>query len=203
MTGTTNTRRAMAAAATAAVTLLAAPLIATAAEAPEADKQGLLDVSIASAVWVLIIFLVLVFILYKTAWKNVLAGLNARERRIRQDIADAEAARTKAEASLVEYNKQLSTAEGQVRELLNKAAADAERIGATIRAKAQEEATAATDRANKEIEASKQRALAEIYDQAATLATNVAEKILRREVNADDQKKLVDESLRQMQTVNA
>jgi F-type H+-transporting ATPase subunit b len=51
----------------------------------------------------------------------------------------------------------------------------------------------------KEIETSKQQALAEIYEQAANLATTVAEKILRREISADDQKSLVDETLRQMQ----
>src|SRR5437016_1362626 len=49
------------------------------------------------ALWVLIIFIVLLMILYPTAWRNILAGLKKREQRIRQDIADAEAARKKAE----------------------------------------------------------------------------------------------------------
>ncbi len=182
---------------------LAHPLVAAAAASPPAEpaEPGLLDVNLASAVWVLIIFVVLVFVLYKTAWKNVLAGLNAREARIRGNIADAEAARVKGEASLVEYNKQLATAEGQVRELLAKAVADAERIATGIKMRAQQDAEAAKEAAVKDIETSKQQALTEIYDQAATLATSVAEKILRRNINADDQKALVDESLRQMQTV--
>src|SRR3954469_25770004 len=46
-----------------------------------------------SALWVVIIFLVLLAVLYPTAWKNVLAGLKAREDRIRKDIAEAEATR--------------------------------------------------------------------------------------------------------------
>ena len=61
-----------------------------------------------SAVWTLIIFLILLGILYKGAWKNVLAGLKGREERIRNDIAQAEAARAKAEATLKEYNAQLA-----------------------------------------------------------------------------------------------
>ena len=56
------------------------------------------------AIWVLDHLHVMLAILYPTAWKNVLAGLKAREERIRRDIADAEAARAKAEATLKEYN---------------------------------------------------------------------------------------------------
>ena len=183
---------------------LAAPLAAHAATTPPVEpaaEPGLLDVNLMSAIWVLLIFIVLVFILYKTAWKNVLAGLTAREQRIRRDIADAETARTKAEASLVEYNKTLASAEGQVRELLARATADAERIATGIRMRAQQDAEEAKEKAMKDIEAGKQQALAEIYDQAANLATSVAEKILRRNINAEDQKALVSESLKQLQNV--
>ncbi len=179
---------------------LARPVVTRAAEAAPAEQPDLLHWDVASVVWVLAIFLVVLFILYRTAWKNVLAGLNAREARIRGDIADAEAARVKGEAALVEYNKQLGTAEGQVRELLAKAVADAERIATGIKMRAQQDAEAAKEAAVRDIEASKQQALSEIYEQAATLATSVAEKILRRNINADDQKALVDESLKQMQS---
>src|SRR3954470_15583012 len=41
-----------------------------------------------SALWVIIIFLVLLAVLYPTAWKSVLAGLKAREDRIRRDIQE-------------------------------------------------------------------------------------------------------------------
>src|SRR5262245_11678114 len=63
-----------------------------------------------SAVWVIIIFVVMLVILIPTAWKNVLAGLKKREQRIRSDIAEAEAARAKADATLKEYNTKLAAA---------------------------------------------------------------------------------------------
>src|SRR5882757_4021001 len=47
------------------------------------------------ALWVIAIFVVLLAVLYSTAWKHVLAGLKAREEGIRKNIADAEAARLK------------------------------------------------------------------------------------------------------------
>jgi F-type H+-transporting ATPase subunit b len=165
-------------------------------------EGGLVDFDFASAFWILLIFLTLVFLLKKFAWGNVLAGLTAREMRIRQAIADADAARAKGEAALVEYNKQLSSAQAQVRQLLSDAAIEAEKIAAGIKMHAQQEAEEAKERAMKEIESSKQQALTEIYEQTAALATSVAEKILRRNLNADDQRDLVQRSLDELQAVH-
>jgi F-type H+-transporting ATPase subunit b len=155
------------------------------------------------ALWVVIIFLILLAILYPTAWKNVLAGLKAREQRIRQDIADAEAARTKAEATLKEYNAQLATAEGRVRDMLAKATADGEAIAANIRTRAQQEAEETRERALRDIDAARDQAIAQVHEQAAVLATTVAEKILRRELNAEDQRDLVAQSLSELPAIGA
>ena len=167
---------------------------------PIADSE-LLSFDWASCVWILGIFLVVAIILYKTAWKNVLIGLKAREERIRRDIADAEAARLKADETLRQYNIRLAEAEEKVRAILDKATVDAERIATGIRMKAQQEGEEAKERATKEIEAAKQTALTEIYEQTANLATNVAEKIIRRNLNPDDQRDLVAQSLQQLQGV--
>jgi F-type H+-transporting ATPase subunit b len=162
------------------------------------DSQTLLQ-----AVWVIAIFVLLLAVLYPTAWKNVLAGLKKREERIRHDIADAENARTRAEGTLREYNTRLATAETQVRELITKAAADAEKIAAGIRMRGQQEAEEIKERALKDIDASRKQALTEIYEQTANLSTSIAEKILKRSLNADDQRDLVNESLKQLQSLNA
>jgi len=165
-----------------------------------ADAQ-LLEFNPASAIWILAIFCCVAIILYRTAWKNVLIGLKAREARIRRDIADAESARHKAEDILRQYDSRLSEAEDKVREILDKAVADAEKIGTSIRMKAQEEAEDAKERATKEIESAKNTALTEIYQQTANLATSVAEKIIRRNLNPDDQRDLVEQSLKQLQNI--
>ena len=62
-----------------------------------------------------------------------------------------------------------------------------------------QELTALKDRARRDIEAAKRDALAEIYEQTAALSTAVASKILKRELNASDQKRLVDESIGELQ----
>jgi F-type H+-transporting ATPase subunit b len=155
-----------------------------------------------SALWVVIIFVVLLAVLYPTAWKNILAGLKAREDRIRKDIADAEAARARAEATLKDYTAQLATAEAKVREMIAKAGAEGERVAAGIRTHAQQEAEEIKERAARDIEAAKNSAIGEIYSKTADLATNIAEKILRKNLNADDQRELVNRSLEQLQGLN-
>jgi F-type H+-transporting ATPase subunit b len=156
----------------------------------------------AQALWTIVIFVIMLAILYPTAWKNVLAGLKKREERIRKDIADAEAARLRSESTLKEYNAQLAAAEARGRDILNKATTDAEALATNIRNRAQQESEEIKDRATKDIEAARAQAVADVHRQAAELATLVAEKILRRNLNTSDQEDLVRQSLDQMQTVS-
>jgi F-type H+-transporting ATPase subunit b len=158
--------------------------------------------TIVSSIWVIVIFVIMLAILHQTAWKNVLAGLKKREQRIRQDIADAEASRTKAEATLRQYNEQLATAEGKIRDMLAKAQADSEKIATNLKMQAQQESEEIKNRATREIDAAKNQAIREVHEQAAELATSVAEKIIRRSLNAEDQRDLVNRSLEQLQSVS-
>lgn len=153
---------------------------------------------IANAIWVLVIFIVMLAILYPTAWKGVLAGLKAREERIRKDIAEAEAARVKAEATLAEYNKQLAQAEDRVRSMLAKAQTEGESLAAAIREKATGEAEGIKTKALADIEEAGKAAVAQVHQHAVELSTLIAEKIIRRNLNADDQRELVRASLQQL-----
>ena len=161
------------------------------------------NVGLVSALTTLIIFIVLLVVLSKFAWGPIASGLKAREDKIRKDIENAEAAHAKAEATLKEYQAQLATAENKVRELLTKANADAEQMATSIRMRAQQEAEEAKERATKDIEAAKNQALSEIYAKTAELATDVASKILRRNLNAADQADLVKSSLDQLGKVSS
>lgn len=174
---------------------------ANGAKPAEGQEGGLLTLDIQSIAWVLAIFIVLAIILWRTAWTNVLVGLKAREARIRKDIADAEAARLEAEKILRDYNNKLAEASAKVQELFSKAITDAGALAAKIQADAETRAQERIERAQQEIEETKNQALTEIYDQTATLATSIAEKILRRNLNADDQRDLVNQSLEHLQKV--
>jgi F-type H+-transporting ATPase subunit b len=153
------------------------------------------------AITSLIIFALLVAILGKYAWGPIAKGLQDREDKIRKDIEEAEAARARAEATQREYAAQLATAEQKVRDLLAKAGQDAEQIAAGVRTRAQQEAQETKENATRDIDIAKRDALREVHEHAAVLSTRVAEKILRRNLNPDDQRDLVAASLDQLQSV--
>jgi F-type H+-transporting ATPase subunit b len=178
--------------------------IAVASEAGEHAEPQLLagpDVGLVTAVTTLVIFALLLAVLGKFAWGPIASGLKAREEKIRKDIADAEATRARAEATLREYQQQLAAAENKVREMIGGAVAQGEKMAVDIRARAKQEAEETKNRATREIEAAGKQAVAEIYEKAAEISTAVAEKILRRNINADDQRDLVRRSLEELQSV--
>ncbi len=213
------------------LTLAAAPRVATAADEPaghggnpaaavestadHADgthgagagdhgKPSLLNpinTGLVTSLTTLIVFLALLAILGKYAWGPIAGGLKAREDKIRQDIADADAARARAEATLRDYNAQLAGAETRIREMLAKATADGEAIATNIRARAQQDAEETKERANRDIEAARDQAIGQIHGEAVNLATNIAEKILQRNLNPDDQRDLLARSLDQVQGI--
>jgi F-type H+-transporting ATPase subunit b len=169
---------------------------------PAANLLRPANESAITAVTTLIVFLILVFVLGKFAWGPIATGLKAREDKIRKDIADAEAARARAEATLREYNTKLASAEAQIREMLSKATADAENIATNIRARAQQESEEIKERANRDIETARDQAIGQIHNEAVNLATSIAEKILHRNLNPDDQRDLLARSLEQLQTIS-
>ncbi len=156
-----------------------------------------------TAATTLIVFLGLVAILGKYAWGPIVAGLKAREDKIRADIDAAERARAQADASRRKFEDQLATAENRVRDMINQAQADGQQLAARLRTQAQEEAEEIKRKAMREIEQSQREAVEQIRAEAANLATAVAEKILRREVNKQDQRRLIEESLDEFQTVGS
>jgi len=187
----------------AALLVLLGGKVALAAEGAEGGHEPQLlpgpNVGLVTAITTLVIFALLLAVLGRFAWGPIAEGLRTREQRIRKEIADAEAARAKADALLKEYNDRLATAEAKVRQLMAGAKTDAEKIAAEIRARGEIEAEDARKRATTDIEAAGKKAVREVYEKAAEIATNVAEKILRRHIVAEDQRDLVNQGLEKLQ----
>jgi len=188
------------------------PALSFAAEGKEAAGKGTPEATsplyapnegLITGVAAIAIFALLLAILGTKAWGPILNGLKSREDKIRKDIADAEAARAKAEALLKDYNQQLADAASRAQAVLDKARADAEALAAQIRARGQQEAEESRERATREIEDAKNQALREIHEHAATLATSAAEKIIRKSLNPGDYRDLVDQSIGELQGMRA
>jgi F-type H+-transporting ATPase subunit b len=155
------------------------------------------------AITTLVVFVGLLVVLSKTAWGPIVSGLRAREEKIRNDIETAERSRAKAEQTLREYQQQLAAADAKVREIIVQAQLDAEKVATSIRMKAQQEAEEIKERATRDIENARKAAVIAFSEQAATISTQLASKILSRNLNPDDQRELVRSGLEQLQSANA
>lgn len=184
-----------------AVTLWATPVRAAEESAEATSPLYSVNQGLITGICTVVIFVLLLTVLGRYAWGPIVKGLSDREKKIRTDIAEAEAARAKAEALLRDYNKQLADAEERARGIITKAGADAEALASQIRTRAQQEAEEARERATKDIEVAKNQAIRDIYEQSANLATSVAEKIIRKSLNANDYRDMVEQSLGQLESM--
>ena len=143
-------------------------------------------------VWNLLGFLILFFILKKTAWKPILKSLNEREQGIADSLATAERVKTEM-AQLKNENEALLAKAREERALLLKEARETkEKIINEAKEQAKLEAGKVITDAQAAIEQQKMAALTEVKNQVGTLVVEVAEKILRRELaNKAEQEKYI------------
>lgn len=151
--------------------------------------------TIAQSAAAILSFLILLGVLYVLAWNPILGGLQEREKKIKDDLEAAEAGAKRAKTLVAEYETKLAEAQSAAGKVIEQARADAERIAAELKDKTQTDILQMKERAEADIRAAKEQALTEVYAQTATLATQVASRILRREINAADQQTLVQASL--------
>lgn len=154
--------------------------------------------SVYNALWAIGLFLVLLAVLTRLAWRPVITGMQQREQRIAETISRAEAQNAESQRLLAEYQARLEAADKEAAERLAEARRQAAEARETILAAARAEAEDVTKRARNEIDAARQSALDELYGFAAELATTAAEKIIRRNIGPADQSRLIAESLEQI-----
>ncbi len=182
--------------------MLAFPTVAMAATEVVEEKPGLTHVDVGTVVVTILVFVSLVVVLSKTAWKPIMTGLKSREQAIRDSIEAAQRAKEDAERSTRELEAKMAEVQRQASQQLAQAKADALKVADSIRQQAEAEAGALKDRTLREIDGAKQQALSEINTHAAELGVTIARKILQRNVTVDDQQRLVDESLAAMAAKN-
>ncbi len=194
--------------------LLAACLTALAATAPAAaaaaadgaEKHGAVPTwqqGLITFGTTIIVFGIVLFVLGKFVWPNIAGGLDDRANKIRDEIAAAELSQKQAKAALDEYEKNLADARAEAQRMIDEAKTKQQQIAAQLKAEADVELSQMRERATKDIETAKRAAINEIYSEATNTATMIAGKILQREISADDQRRLVEESLQQLQSTGA
>lgn len=143
----------------------------------------------------LILFGVLAWVLYQFAWKHILKALLEREAKIRDDLQKAESARQSTEAVLARHEAQLNQVKAEAQAILEEGKADALKLKDKILGEARDEAGKVSERARREIELSRDKAVSDLQAHAAALSVAMASRILGREVQPADQERLLQESL--------
>lgn len=147
------------------------------------------------AVWSFAVFLALLALLTKFAWKPIMQGLEKREDGIARQIAETKASNEEAKRMLASYERRLSEASEEVRGMLEEARRDADTTRQSIVAEARKAAEEELARATREIQLAKDDALSQIAEKAGHLAVEVAGKFLRDKLGHDDQARLVRDSV--------
>ncbi len=168
--------------------------------AEDAAEHGVESAELMAANWLpavtaLVVFLLAFGFLYMKVWPKIAQGLEDRENKIRQEIESAEQAREQAKAALAEYERSLASAREEANAMIVKAKADAKAAGEQLRARNEADLVELKLRATRDIDSAKAAAIGELHTQAAMLAADIAAKILSRELTAQDQQRLINESL--------
>ena len=151
-----------------------------------------------AAITGIVVFLIALALLYWKVWPVIIKGLDERNEKILAEIKAAEDAREQAKSALADYELERSKAREESSKMIAEAREQAKQLAEELREKNEKELAERMARATSDIEAAKASAVAELHAEAATLATAMAGKILRREISPADQQKLVEESLAEL-----
>lgn len=186
----------------AATTLLLIAPAAFAAGGGEGDHGGgdlnIFAGDLGNVLWTLLTLGLAVFILAKYAWNPFLDILQKREDFIRDSLAQAKDDREAAEARLAEYEERLTTARAEASAIVDEGRRDAVVVREREEDKAKEEAEKMLARAKREIDIAKDTAIKDLYALTGKLATDIAAKIVDRELKPADHEKLIHDALDQL-----
>jgi F-type H+-transporting ATPase subunit b len=177
-----------------------APWPALAAEAPEAGGGAISPFAgdVGTAIWTVVIFGIVLFVLGKYAWGPVQNVLQSRESFIRESLERARAEREEAEARLQEYLDKLGQAKAEAQAIIDEGKRDAEATQRRILAEARQESEKIAARSRREIEIATETALKELYTTSARLATDIAARVIGRELTPADHERLIAESIAEL-----
>ncbi|WP_395318845.1 F0F1 ATP synthase subunit B [Fructilactobacillus frigidiflavus] len=150
------------------------------------------EFNIGDALFYAILFLILMFAIKVVAWKPVTKMMQDRADKISDDIDTAEKARNKAVALEKQRQEALANSQEEAGEIINKAQQTGDKRRDTIIEEARSDAQSLKEKAQADIEQQKKDALADSKNDVADLSIEIASKIIKKSLNADDQKALID-----------
>ncbi len=178
---------------------LAAQILSPADVVPLASNGSfLIKPGIGLMVWTLVVFGITMLLLARLAFPRISEALDRRQKSIEEAIDTAERTRQEADKILAEYRERLKEAREQADEIVQRARQSAEVHEQEAKGRGQELLAEATRRAERDIAAATERALMDLRREVADLTIMATEKVTRKTLDDADQRRLVDEALREL-----
>ena len=149
-------------------------------------------------IWTIITFLVLLTLLAKFAWGPLLKALESRQEMIRKSLDDAEEARRELERLHLESAQILKQARVQGESIMSQSRSDAERLREELKQKARAEADTIVRTAGRQIQLETAQAVQQIRREAADLSVMIASKLIQRNLSKEDNDRLIEDALNQV-----
>jgi len=143
-------------------------------------------------IWGTVAFLILLFLMYRTVFPQVNKLYQDRRAGIEGRLEQAEKEREEAEQLLQQYRERLAAAEDETQRILEEARANAERVRKDLLAKAENDAERQLERARQTIRAERDQAIRQLRGEVATLAVELASRVVDDSLDRDRQLRLVD-----------
>jgi F-type H+-transporting ATPase subunit b len=149
-------------------------------------------------IWTIATFLALAWLLRKYAWQPLLKALDERQKTIASAVENSRLAREQLEKAQEQAGQVLAQARTDAEALFVQARADAGQFRQEQREKAAAEAETITKNAERQIQRETAKAVEAIRREAVDLSVTMASKLIRRQVSAQDQEALLQESLKEI-----
>jgi F-type H+-transporting ATPase subunit b len=158
----------------------------------------LLTPSSGTVFWTVVTFSVLLFILYKVGWRPILQMLTEREKKIRNSLAQAERIEAEAEKVIKQHAQMIKEAKREAQMIVAAGKKSAEKLKEEIILTAHQEADQMLEKANREIEQSRDQAVEEIRNLAVELSLAATAKMLGNSLSKKEHQKLIEDSIDEM-----
>ncbi len=152
-----------------------------------------------NALWTVIIFVLVLVVLGKFAWGPILQSLQKREAFIRDSLEQARRSREESESRLKEYTDKLTTARAEASAIVEEGRRDAEVLKRQIEETARSESAAMLERARREIAIATETAVKELYSLGAQLSTEVAARVIQKEMDAKQHERIIQDCIEELQ----
>ncbi len=171
------------------------PFAAAETAGKEESSTFLVSPDVGLMIWTLLAFGVTLFILNKLAFPAIKNALDKRVKLIQDSIESAERSKAESEALLVEYRERLKEARVQADDIVVRARKNAESFERDSQDQARQKREELLEQTRKDIAAETRRAIAEIRGEVADLTIQATEKVTGRVLTGDDQRRLVEEAV--------